>query len=108
MILRDLGHSKRWVHALLLVLAVLNVLDLHSSLTAQSAAEMNHAINLLSGLVGGTVALVLAKLVAMSALACLYVVWRRCPALRRDVLCILAVSVAAYSLVVASNYGASA
>jgi hypothetical protein len=86
-------------------LFVLQVLDLHSSLTATPGLEANHLVNLAAARAGSLPALLMAKLIAFGAIGCLYLVWRRFPKLRLEVALYTAVAVAAYSLVVYSNYG---
>ena len=106
----DPGRAKsamRLVPVLVTVLGVLQLLDLHSSAQALGATEANHAINFLAQSVGVLASLVFAKLVALGAIGCMYVVWCRCPTLRREVICALVASVIAYGGVVLSNYGAA-
>ena len=103
----DPGRAKRLVPVLVSVLGVLQLLDLHSSAQALGATEANHAINFLAQSVGVLASLVFAKLVALGAIGCMYVVWCRCPTLRREVICGLVASVIAYGVVVLRNYGAA-
>ena len=104
---RNPGCGQRTILWLVLVLGLLQALDFHSSVTAHGVGEANRAITQLSEYLGDMVSLGLAKLVALGAIGCMYVVWRRCPTLRCEVTIGLAVSVIASGLVVLSNYGAA-
>ena len=101
----DPGRAKRLAPVLVSVLGVLQLLDFHSSVATHGAGEANRAITLLTAHLGDVASLGLAKLVALGAIGCMYVVWRRCPTLRSEVTCGLVVCVIAYGLVVLSNYG---
>ena len=105
--IRKTGCGQWTVLSLVLALGLLQALDFHSSVVAHGAGEANRAITLLSEYLGAVLSLGLAKLVALGAIGCMYVVWRRCPTLRSEVTCGLVVCVIAYGLVVLSNYGAA-
>lgn len=90
---------------LLVTLAALQLLDLHSSLTSAGGTELNRLVNVAATQSGSWPALVLAKLLALAGIASLYFVWRRFPRLRREALFYTGASVAVYAFVVAGNYG---
>ena len=104
---RHTGRGQRIILWLALALGLLQALDFHSSVAAHGAGEANRAITLLTAHLGDVVSLGLAKLVALGAIGCMYVVWHRCPTLRSEVTCGLVVCVIAYGGVVLSNYGAA-
>lgn len=102
--------TKSWLRLglmpiLLLALAVLQLMDLHSSLASAGGVEQNRLVNATASWSGSWQALVFAKILALVGVASLYGVWRRFPRLRTEAMFYAGAAVAVYAFVVAGNYG---
>lgn len=95
-------------HAACVALVVLQVLDLHSSLRAREASEINHLVVRVAEIWGLPSALIAAKVVAIAGIACLTLIRHRFPRLEREVTVAATVAALFYTAVVFNNYGVAA
>lgn len=98
--------ARHLIPALLISLALIQVLDIHSTLSADNNhAEANRTINWLSQWLGFANAVYVMKAISVLALLILYKIWRLSNGSHdREFIICLTLSSVVYGFIVANNY----